>query len=113
MNMPVILAQTAAERGAWWPESAFGRFWVVFGLGAQLVFTARFLVQWIASERRGKSYVPLFFWYLSIIGAIMLFTYAVAWKHDPVLALGQSMGLFIYIRNLMLLSREKAETRLS
>ncbi len=103
----VEAAGYAAERGQWWPESWFGRFWILFGLGAQLVFTARFLVQWIASERRGKSYVPVSFWYLSLVGAAMLFAYAAVWKHDPVIVLGQSAGGIVYVRNLMLLHREK------
>ena len=101
-----VLAASMADRGSWWPESWFGRFWVMFGLGAQVVFTARFLVQWIASERRGKSYVPVAFWYLSLLGAVMLFTYAVVWKHDMVLTLGQTVGFVIYIRNLMLIKKE-------
>jgi len=107
MNEMLAIAGHAAERGQWWPDTWIGRIWIIFGLGAQLVFTARFLVQWIASERRGKSYVPIVFWYLSIVGALMLFTYAVVWKHDPVIAAGQATGGFIYVRNLMLVNRER------
>ena len=109
MNGMLTLATAMAERGSWWPDSWYGRFWVVFGLGAQAVFTARFLVQWIASERRGKSYIPLVFWYLSIAGAVMLLTYAVLWKHDLVVALGQTTGGVVYVRNLMLLRREREQ----
>ena len=101
------LATTLAERGSWWPEGWVGRFWVMFGVGAQVVFTLRFLVQWIASERRGKSHVPVAFWYLSLAGAVMLFTYGAVWKHDIVLVLGQSMGFIIYIRNLALIRKER------
>jgi lipid-A-disaccharide synthase-like uncharacterized protein len=108
MNPLLAVAQSAAERGEWWPESWFGRCWVLFGLAAQVIFTGRFLVQWIASEKRGKSYVPVAFWYLSLVGAAMLLTYAVYWKHDPVVAVGQTTGGFIYVRNLMLLRKEKA-----
>ncbi len=107
MNFALALAQSAAERGEFWPESWVGRSWVLFGFGAQAVFTARFLLQWIASERMGKSHVPLAFWYLSVVGALMLFTYAVAWKRDPVIAMGQTVGLVVYVRNLMLLRRER------
>lgn len=107
MNACLAVAQTAAERGQWWPDSWFGRFWVLFGLAAQAIFTARFLVQWLASERRGKSYVPLVFWYLSLAGAAMLLTYAVVWKHDPVVAIGQTTGGFVYVRNLMLLRKAR------
>lgn len=84
-------------------------WWVVFGLGGQLVFTARFLVQWIASERKKKSVVPLAFWYLSIVGGVMLFAYAV-YRQDPVFILGQSMGLAIYLRNLWLIHAERRAT---
>jgi len=81
-------------------------WWVVFGLGGQLLFTARFLVQWIASERAGRSTIPLAFWYFSLGGGIVLFTYAV-YRADPVFILGQSLGVFIYSRNLYLIHREK------
>jgi len=107
VNLAVVLAQTAAERGSWWPESWFGRFWVMFGLAAQATFTARFLVQWVASERRGKSYVPVAFWYLSLAGGLMLLSYAAFWKRDLVVMLGQTTGIVVYVRNLMLLHREK------
>ena len=100
------LAVEAADRAAFWPESWFGRCWVFFGFAAQAVFTGRFLLQWIASERRGKSYVPVAFWYLSIIGAAMLLTYAVFWKQDLVMAFGQATGGFIYVRNLALIKKE-------
>jgi len=106
MNPLLQLAVSAVERGQWWPDSTVGRVWVVFGFGAQAVFTARFLVQWIASERLKRSHVPISFWYLSLVGAAMLLTYAVFWKRDPVLALGQTTGGFIYVRNLMLLRKE-------
>ena len=107
MNIALVLAQTAAERGSWWPEGWYGRVWVLFGFAAQGVFTARFLVQWIVSEKRGESYVPLGFWYLSLVGAVMLFAYAAFWKRDCVVALGQTTGLVVYVRNLMLLHRAK------
>ena len=81
-------------------------WWVLIGLGGQAVFTARFLVQWIASERAGRSVVPLAFWYLSIAGGVVLFAYAV-YRRDPVFILGQSMGLVIYLRNLWLIHAEK------
>jgi lipid-A-disaccharide synthase-like uncharacterized protein len=108
VSLALVLAQTAAERGSWWPESWFGRFWVIFGFAAQAAFTARFLVQWIASERRGRSYVPVAFWYLSLVGGVMLFSYAAFWKRDLVVMLGQTTGIVVYVRNLMLLRREKA-----
>ncbi|NSX56577.1 lipid-A-disaccharide synthase N-terminal domain-containing protein [Parasulfitobacter algicola] len=87
-------------------ESWFEFWWVVFGIGGQLLFTARFLVQWIASERAKRSVIPLAFWYFSIIGGAILFAYAV-YRKDPVFIFGQSMGLLIYCRNLWLIYAEK------
>ena len=107
MSWMLPLAVSAAERGEWWPESWVGRCWVIFGFLAQAIFTARFLVQWIASERRRKSHVPIAFWYLSLAGGLMLFAYAALWKRDPVVTLGQTVGCIVYIRNLMLLRAER------
>jgi lipid-A-disaccharide synthase-like uncharacterized protein len=83
------------------------KYWLALGFTAQLLFSARFLVQWIASERVGRSVVPLAFWYLSIAGGGLLFIYAV-WRKDPVFILGQATGMFIYSRNLYLISRERS-----
>ena len=86
------------------------KIWLGIGFFAQLLFSARFLVQWLASERAGKSIVPVLFWYLSIGGSALLFAYAV-YRKDPVFILGQSMGIFIYTRNLYLIRREKRAVR--
>ena len=83
-------------------------WWVVIGLGGQLLFTARFLVQWIASEKARKSVVPLAFWYRSLGGGLVLLAYAI-YRRDPVFILGQSMGVFIYLRNLWLIRAERSE----
>ena len=80
--------------------------WVAIGLFGQLMFTMRFVVQWIASERAQRSIVPELFWYFSMAGGVILFSYAV-WRRDPVFILGQSMGLFIYARNIWLIHAEK------
>lgn len=80
--------------------------WVMIGLGGQLAFTARFVVQWIASEKAGRSTVPVAFWYFSIIGGTVLLSYAI-YRGDPVFILGQSMGVIIYSRNLWLIRRER------
>lgn len=85
-------------------------WWVVLGLSAQIAFSMRFIVQWIASERAGRSYVPLAFWYLSIVGGTMLLSYAI-YRQDIVFILGQSMGVIVYSRNLMLIYRTKREDR--
>jgi lipid-A-disaccharide synthase-like uncharacterized protein len=81
-------------------------FWAAFGLVAQLAFTARFVVQWITSERAGKSIIPLGFWYFSLVGSIGLLLYAIV-RADPIFILGQSLGSVIYLRNLMLIYRER------
>ena len=79
-------------------------FWVVLGFAGQMLFGSRFLVQWLASEKAGRSVVPQLFWYLSIGGGLFLLGYAVH-RHDPVFILGQGAGLIVYVRNLMLLRR--------
>jgi lipid-A-disaccharide synthase-like uncharacterized protein len=79
--------------------------WVVFGLVGQLMFTLRFVVQWVASERSGRSTVPVAFWYFSLLGGAVLFVYALWYRHDLVFTLGQGAGLFIYARNLALIRR--------
>jgi lipid-A-disaccharide synthase-like uncharacterized protein len=78
--------------------------WVLFGLGAQFLFMMRFLVQWIASERKRRSHVPVIFWYFSVGGGLTLLAYAI-YRRDPVFILGQSLGLLVYIRNLVLIYR--------
>lgn len=84
--------------------------WIAVGLAGQACFFSRFLVQWIASERRGRSVVPRAFWFLSIAGGLTLLCYSL-WRRDPVFILGQSVGLFVYLRNLVLLRREEAGGR--
>jgi lipid-A-disaccharide synthase-like uncharacterized protein len=81
-------------------------FWLVLGFVAQALFSARFILQWIASERAGKSVMPVVFWYLSISGSVLLLAYAI-YRRDPVFILGQSAGLIVYFRNLYLIGREK------
>ncbi len=81
---------------------------VLIGLVGQALFTARFLVQWIASERAGRSVIPLAFWWFSVAGGLVLFAYAL-YRRDPVFILGQGLGVFIYIRNLMFIARERSK----
>ena len=80
-------------------------WWVAFGLFGQLMFTGRFLVQWIASEKARRSVMPIAFWYFSIGGGLILLSYAIH-RADPVFILGQSLGVFIYSRNLWLIRKE-------
>ncbi len=82
----------------------WGDFWLVIGFVGQAVFFSRFLVQWIASERAGRSIVPRSFWWISLIGACLLLSYAIH-LGDPVFTLGQSAGFIVYFRNLVLIRR--------
>lgn len=77
--------------------------WLAIGFLGQASFSGRFLIQWISSERRGRSVVPSAFWWLSIAGGALLLVYALH-RRDPVFALGQAAGLAVYVRNLTLLS---------
>jgi len=82
--------------------------WVLVGLGGQIMFMMRFLIQWIVSEKAKKSVIPVSFWWFSIGGAAILLAYAI-YRQDPVFILGQSLGFFIYSRNLWLIYHEKSE----
>ena len=73
--------------------------WIGIGFAGQGLFTARFLVQWIASERQRQSVIPVVFWYFSLAGGSVLLSYAI-WRGDPVFIVGQGAGLIVYIRNL-------------
>ncbi|MEM6677566.1 MAG: lipid-A-disaccharide synthase N-terminal domain-containing protein [Pseudomonadota bacterium] len=92
--------------GALGAQSQAELIWILVGLGGQALFMMRFLVQWIASERARRSVVPVAFWYFSIGGAAILLAYAI-WRADPVFILGQSLGFFIYARNLWLIQAER------
>jgi len=76
-------------------------FWITVGFLGQALFTARFLVQWLASEQKRTSVVPIAFWWLSLAGGMTLLSYAIS-RRDPVIVTGQAMGIFVYVRNLML-----------
>ncbi len=82
-------------------------YWWAIGFGGQAVFGTRFLVQWLASERAGRSVMPLAFWWMSIVGGLLLLAYA-CFLGDPVFILGQSTGTLVYARNLSLLKNPKA-----
>jgi len=81
-------------------------FWLAFGLIAQLFFTARFLVQWISSERAGKSVVPMAFWFFSLGGGLMTLVYGIV-KREPVIIVGQALATIIYVRNIMLIVKNR------
>jgi len=84
--------------------------WIVIGFMGQALFSARFIVQWLASERAKRSLIPMAFWYFSLLGGVVLLSYAIH-KRDPVFIAGQGAGLFVYLRNLYLIStgRQKAD----
>src|SRR6478736_3834306 len=81
-------------------------WWVLLGFVAQAFFTARFAVQWIASERAGHSVIPTAFWIFSIGGGLLLLVYAL-YRRDPVFIAGQAFGVFVYLRNLYFVLRDK------
>ncbi|MGD8372704.1 MAG: lipid-A-disaccharide synthase N-terminal domain-containing protein [Syntrophobacterales bacterium] len=80
--------------------------WLIIGFIGQAAFAMRFLVQWIYSERYGRSLIPVYFWYFSLAGGMTLFAYAVH-RRDPVFIVGQCTGVFIYARNLQFIYRER------
>jgi lipid-A-disaccharide synthase-like uncharacterized protein len=80
--------------------------WLLVGFLGQGLFTARFVVQWLVSEQNRDSVVPEAFWWLSLLGGLALLCYAIS-RHDPVIIIGQAMGLIVYLRNLMLLNKAK------
>jgi lipid-A-disaccharide synthase-like uncharacterized protein len=95
-----FLAHAGAQLAHWWASTPVTeKAWLGVGFAAQLMFSMRFIVQWIASERARRSIVPETFWYFSMVGGAMLFAYAI-YRLDPVFMLGQGMGLVIYGRNI-------------
>ncbi|QFT54818.1 lipid-A-disaccharide synthase N-terminal domain-containing protein [Microbulbifer sp. THAF38] len=100
------MSATLAE---WWGQvQTIEKGWLVFGLGAQIIFFLRFVVQWIASERAHKSIVPEAFWYISLVGGAMMVIYGIH-RADPVIIIGQFTGIFIYCRNIYLILRTKQQ----
>ena len=79
---------------------------IIIGFAGQGLFAMRFIIQWLKSEGEGRSVIPLAFWYFSIGGGLVLFLYAL-WRQDPVIICGQGLGLFIYLRNLFLIFKER------
>ena len=89
----------------------FGKSWdigLLIGYVAQFLFAMRFVVQWIASERAGRSVVPMAFWFFSIGGGLMLLGYAF-YRKDPVFIIGQAFGVFVYLRNLQFILRKRGD----
>ena len=104
-----VFATAAARLADWWAATPGVEIvWLTVGFAAQLMFSMRFIIQWIASERARRSIVPETFWYFSLVGGALLFAYAI-YRMDPVFILGQGSGLFIYARNLHLIIRGKRQ----
>jgi lipid-A-disaccharide synthase-like uncharacterized protein len=99
---------TFTELGTWVHDVFIKQFnaWILLGFLAQGMFTMRFVVQWVASERAKRSIVPVAFWFFSLGGGVLLFIYSIH-RQDPVFIAGQGLGLFIYIRNLWLIAVER------
>lgn len=87
---------------AWTGLPTAEKWWLAVGMIGQLIFGARFLVQWLVSEKRHHSVIPMSFWYLSLVGGLILLSYAV-WRRDPVFIIGQAFGAVVYVRNIMLI----------
>ena len=87
-------------------DSGYEVLWIGIGLFGQALFSARFVIQWLASERERRSIIPVAFWYFSIAGGVTLLAYAI-YRQDPVFILGQSTGVLIYARNLYLIHVER------
>lgn len=84
------------------------KLWLIIGFSGQIFFSMRFIIQWIVSEIKKASIIPVYFWYFSILGSTFLLSYAI-YRKDIVFILGQSLGLIIYFRNLILIKRKKDE----
>lgn len=89
-----------------WLHQQLTNPWILIGLTGQIMFTMRFIVQWLHSEKRQRSEIPVAFWFFSLGGGIVLLSYSI-YKQDPVFILGQSLGLIIYLRNLALIHARK------
>jgi lipid-A-disaccharide synthase-like uncharacterized protein len=107
-----MLIDLSKEIGAYLHEVFVLKFqwWVALGYVAQIMFTMRFVVQWVASERAGKMVMPLAFWFFSIGGGTLLLVYAL-YIRDPVFILGQAFGNFVYMRNLYFVLRDRRRER--
>ncbi|WGV20492.1 MULTISPECIES: lipid-A-disaccharide synthase N-terminal domain-containing protein [Pseudomonas] len=82
--------------------------WLIIGFAGQVVFTGRFVLQWLYSEFKRRSVIPVGFWYLSMLGSALLLTYAI-YRQDPVFIIGQSFGFLVYLRNLQLIARHQEQ----
>lgn len=103
-----MLIQLSRDVGDYLYDVFVAKFdlWLVFGIVAQVLFAMRFVVQWVASERAGRSVIPVAFWFFSMAGGLLTLVYGVV-KREPIIILGQVLSVFIYVRNLRLIVRER------
>ncbi len=109
-----MLIKLSQDMGGYLYDVFIARFdiWLALGLFGQLLFAMRFLVQWLASERQGRMVIPLAFWFFSIGGGLITLAYGLR-QREPVIILGQSLSVFIYLRNLYFVVRERRHTAAS
>lgn len=93
---------------AWGDIAWYNAAWLGIGFLGQLLFSARFIIQWLVSEHRRQSVIPQAFWYFSLLGGSVLLAYAIH-KRDPVFMLGQGIGLVVYWRNIVFIRRERCK----
>ena len=107
-----MIFQLSRDLGDYLYDVFVARFdlWVLFGLAAQIIFAMRFVVQWIASERAGRSVMPVSFWFFSVAGGLLTLVYGLV-RREPIIIIGQVLALFIYARNLALIGRERRQPR--
>ena len=105
-----MLIQLSRDIGDYLYDVFVARFdlWLVFGIVAQVLFAMRFVVQWVASERAGRSVMPVAFWFFSMAGGLLTLVYGIV-RREPIIILGQVLSVFIYVRNLRLIMRERRE----
>ncbi len=103
-----MIVQLSRDVGDYLYDVFVARFdlWLLFGIGAQILFAMRFVVQWIASERAGRSVMPVAFWFFSVAGGLLTLVYGLV-RREPIIIVGQALSLFIYARNLRLIFRPR------
>ena len=107
-----MLIQLSRDIGDYLYDVFVAKFdmWLIFGIVAQVLFAMRFVVQWIASEKAGKSVMPIAFWFFSMAGGTLTLIYGLV-KREPIIILGQVLAIFIYIRNLQLIIKDRRRVK--
>jgi lipid-A-disaccharide synthase-like uncharacterized protein len=103
-----MLIKLTEDVGGYFYDVFIAKFdlWLALGIFGQLLFAMRFIVQWLVSEKEGRSVIPLAFWFFSIGGGAITLVYGL-YRREPVIIMGQALSLFIYARNLILIGRDK------